>query len=98
MTPIAWMFVLFLVCAALATVVVAVVRRSAQSNAGRPSDEDGGGGGGSVRRGPVPPRGPSNEGEPPWWPQFERDFAQYVARRRPGRQPAMVRPPETLNT
>jgi hypothetical protein len=29
------------------------------------------------------PRGP-NDDPPPWWPQFERDFARYVERSRPG--------------
>ena len=36
---------------------------------------DRGGGGGGVR----PPEGPSPDG-PPWWPEFERQFAEYVAR------------------
>jgi hypothetical protein len=33
-------------------------------------NEDGGGGPG---RGPTPP-----DADPPWWPEFERDFAAYV--------------------
>jgi hypothetical protein len=38
-------------------------------------DSDGGGGGGPPRPPDRPPPGP------PWWPAFERDFADYVARR-----------------
>jgi hypothetical protein len=43
------------------------------------SEDEDGGGGGSKR--PEPP-GPADRGggEPPWWPQFERDFAAYVDR------------------
>ena len=39
-------------------------------------EEPGGGGGGSGKR---PPEGPSPSDEPAWWPEFERDFATYVA-------------------
>src|SRR5690349_16855860 len=38
------------------------------------SDPDGGGGGGG-----GPPPEPSPPG-PPWWPEFEREFNDYVAR------------------
>jgi len=39
---------------------------------------DDGGGGGPPRRGPDPPPGsPQEPGEPPWWPQFERDLNAY---------------------
>jgi hypothetical protein len=94
MTPIAWMLVLALVCTGLLTALAAAVRRAARPGNGPRTEDDGGGGGGSVRRRPEPPQGPSNEGEPPWWPQFERDFATYCA----GRQPAIVKPPDTLKT
>jgi hypothetical protein len=37
------------------------------------SDDDGG----NVR--PTPPTPPHcGDGEPPWWPEFQRDFADYV--------------------
>ena len=39
--------------------------------------DDGGGGGGGEGRPPDPPR-PSSDG-PAWWPEFEREFAAYVA-------------------
>jgi hypothetical protein len=94
MTSIAWVFVLAVVCAGLLTAVAAAVRRSGRPGAGPRPEDDGGGGGGSVRRGPEPPHGPSDAGEPPWWPQFERDLAAYAA----GRQPAIVSPPDTLKT
>ncbi len=32
--------------------------------------------------GSPPPPGGDDPPEPPWWPEFERDFAAYVARRR----------------
>ena len=49
--------------------------------------EDGGGGlscGGDSHRPHEPgggsPRPPGPDEEPEWWPQFEREFAQYVSR------------------
>jgi hypothetical protein len=41
-------------------------------------DSDSGGGGGNVRR--DPPGLGSSGGGPAWWPEFEREFADYVAR------------------
>jgi hypothetical protein len=47
-----------------------------------PEDEDGEGpGGGGGEGGPRPKGGP--KGEPDWWPQFERDFRDYVSARGP---------------
>ena len=43
----------------------------------RPREDDGGDGGGAVGSDPGP--------EPPWWPDFERDFHDYVQRLTPGR-------------
>lgn len=43
-------------------------------------DGDDGGGGGGRRRKPPPPVGP-RDGDPVWWPEFEREFAAYVANR-----------------
>jgi hypothetical protein len=42
-----------------------------------PDDDDNGGGGG--RGGPPPDEPPPG---PSWWPEFEREFADYVAKRR----------------
>ena len=39
-------------------------------------EDPGDGGGGS---GKPPPEGPPPSHEPAWWPEFERDFATYVA-------------------
>ena len=44
----------------------------------------GGAGGDDGGGGSDGPRGPD---EPPWWPQFERDFGDYVERRRSGQPP-----------
>ena len=58
---------------ALAT---AVARFRRANRRGRDDDDtDYGGGGGGP--GPGAPRGP--EGDPSWWPVFERQFAEYVA-------------------
>ena len=46
---------------------------------GDDSDDGGNGGGGWPRR-PTPPTRPTDS-DPPWWPEFERDFAAYVDRR-----------------
>ncbi len=44
-----------------------------------PDDSDDGGGGGGGGRGPSAPRRPPPAG-PVWWPEFERQFADHVAR------------------
>jgi hypothetical protein len=43
-----------------------------------PDDSDGGGGGGPGGGGP-PPDPPTPPDGPAWWPEFEREFADYVA-------------------
>lgn len=44
-----------------------------------PGDDDGGGGGGGGGGGDTPPpRAPLPDGEPDWWPEFERAFADHV--------------------
>ena len=45
---------------------------------GEPTDEDGGSRTPPLR--PFPPASPTGA-DPEWWPEFERDFAQYVALR-----------------
>src|ERR1700712_4813522 len=53
-------------------VFVAVVAWMTRPRGSDDSGSDGGGGGGGR---PPKPRPPG----PPWWPEFERDFAEYVA-------------------
>jgi Mg/Co/Ni transporter MgtE len=48
---------------------------------GGPDDPGDGGGGGGGRPPPPDPPGPA------WWPEFERDFAEYVASTRAGVPP-----------
>ena len=43
-----------------------------------PRGDDGDDGGGGGLPGP-------DDGEPPWWPEFEREFREYADRRRPVR-------------
>jgi hypothetical protein len=53
---------------------------------GGEGDSGPGGGGGPGRGGPDHP-GPGG-GDPTWWPEFERQFAEYVTPERPvGAQP-----------
>lgn len=68
---------LYTILTALTLFIVFVVFRR-----GRGSDDDGGGGrgGGSGDRRPSP-RDPRPDGEPSWWPEFEREFAAHVSSR-----------------
>jgi hypothetical protein len=51
--------------------------------AAEPDDDDTAPGDGGSKRPPYRPSGPG--GEPAWWPEFERQLAEYVTRaRRPG--------------
>ncbi len=70
----AWGAVLVLVVGS-ATVVWAFVRFGGW-DAPDPGPEDSGGDGGSSRRRPP---GTPPQGGPVWWPEFERQFAEYVA-------------------
>jgi hypothetical protein len=55
------------------------------------------GGGGPPRRRPDAPQNGGGGGAPSWWPEFERQFALYVAEReREQRQPAV--PPASRPT
>jgi hypothetical protein len=62
---------------ALLAIAIAAIRAGGGADGG---PGNGGGGGGLPRRPQTPP-GPPDAGEPPWWPQFEREFAAYVAAR-----------------
>jgi hypothetical protein len=74
------------VCACLGLgvwLIVATGREDSDEDGGDNGDGEGGGGGGG-RRGPRHPEpGPSlPDDDPEWWPQFERDFADYLQARR----------------
>jgi hypothetical protein len=68
---------------ALLAIAIAVFRAGGGADGG-PGN---GGGGGGVPRRPQTPPAPPDAGDPPWWPQFEREFAAYLAAgaRRDGR-------------
>jgi hypothetical protein len=65
---------------------VALVARTAWRQRGQgggpdaEGGEDDGGGGRWRREKPRAPKPPTGQ-EPPWWPQFEREFRAYAARR-----------------
>jgi hypothetical protein len=58
-----------------------------RSDGGADDPDDGETGGGGWGRGPTPTC-PRPDGEPDWWPEFERQFAAYVGDRR---SPALAR-------
>lgn len=60
---------------ACACLMIWVAYRSPGEDDDGRDDYQGGGGG----RGPWPPR-PSPEGEPDWWPEFERQLTAYLRR------------------
>jgi hypothetical protein len=71
---------------ALALLVLVIVK---SARPGDPGDADTGSGGGGV---PGPEPEPAPGGGQAWWPEFERQFATYVARRdEPDRQPVGLR-------
>jgi hypothetical protein len=59
--------------AIMVAVAITVASRRATRRRGDDDTDFGGGGGG---RGPDAPRDP--EGDPAWWPEFERQFADYA--------------------
>jgi hypothetical protein len=68
------------------TVLAAVALRHGGYRGSGPGEADGDDGGGSLPR--VPPQRPPEppDGlEPDWWPDFEREFAEYAAGRRNSR-------------
>jgi hypothetical protein len=50
-------------------------------------DHDDGGTGGAPRSRPEAPDGGGGDGEPLWWPEFERELAAYAAQRERQRNP-----------
>lgn len=73
---------MFILISVLACIVVTVaVRASGNGNDGGHDDEPGHGGSDRIpRRPPTPP----GAGDPSWWPQFERDLAEYIDSKREG--------------
>jgi hypothetical protein len=66
-----------LACIAL----MAALRASGNGNDGGHDDEPGHGG---SDRNPRRPLTPPGAGDPSWWPQFERDLAEYTDSQRDG--------------
>lgn len=68
-------------CVAMCVFVGAVLLLSRHGHGGDDNGDGGGGGGwGRDDRRPSPPD-PRPDGEPGWWPDFERQFAAYVKQR-----------------
>jgi len=71
-------WIAILICLGCAAAVLVLLARSRRSDEpGSESDEDSGGGGSKRPERPSPS---DSGGEPSWWPQFERDLADYVHR------------------
>lgn len=78
--PPAWVAVAVLGATVLAFVLAAAWVMSWSSWDGQRGDDgDGEDGGGGRRPDPPAPSRPP-DGEPVWWPEFEREFAAHVAR------------------
>lgn len=73
-----WMVALTSACIAFGSAAMALALHAVTR------EEEDGGGGGDVGGGPGPEPEPPGDGggdiEPPWWPEFERQLASYVAR------------------
>jgi hypothetical protein len=70
--------------AAAATIVIALFAATAlPSDTGRGPEDGRATGGGGSRPGTPQLSGPTGYWEPEWWPDFEREFASYVAQRPP---------------
>ncbi len=78
------MFIFISVLACIALMVV--VRASGNGNDGGHDDEPGHGGSDRIPRRPLTPPGAGDPGagDPSWWPQFERDLAEYTDSQRDG--------------
>jgi hypothetical protein len=76
MTTAALVFTLMLTCIGLAALIAAVLTSGGGDDL--PHDDEQGGDGGSDRL-PCRPLNPPGAGEPAWWPQFERELADYLA-------------------
>ena len=80
--------VVLVICAVLLFAIGLDSRRGSDD----PDDQGSGPGRGGPDLPPSPETGPS-AGEPPWWPEFERQFADYLERADDGssRRPARGR-------
>jgi hypothetical protein len=78
MTTAAFVFILMLACIALAALIAAARTRGGRDDPGH-DDEHGSGGDGGSDRIPRRPLRPPGAGDPAWWPQFERELAEYMA-------------------
>jgi hypothetical protein len=75
-TPVNWAVVIAVIAAIviIAAIAITIADRRATRRRGDDDDNDFRGGGGG--RGPDAPHGP--ESDPEWWPEFERQFADYT--------------------
>jgi hypothetical protein len=83
MTPATtWLVALSAVVVLLALALLIASRRASSPGDDSESDEPGRGDGGSKRN--PPPSSPTRPDgvDPPWWAEFEREFAAYAARQR----------------
>jgi len=71
-----FVFALLMICLGMTALVRAT--RTTRPHDAR-DDEDGNGDGGSPVRLTPRPWEPCGEGDPPWWPEFEREFEDYAA-------------------
>jgi hypothetical protein len=71
-----WIAIILCLGCAVAVLVLLAHRRGRADEPGSDSDEDSGGG----NKRPERPRPSDSGGEPSWWPQFERDLADYLQR------------------
>lgn len=67
------------VCIGATVLAIAIWIQTRRERRDRPSEDDEGDDGGSVWRRPRRPSG-GGDGDLAWWPQFEREFAEYAAR------------------
>jgi hypothetical protein len=72
-----WIAILLCLAGAVSVLVLLARRSRRPDEPGSESDEDSGGGG---NKRPERPSPSDSGGEPSWWPQFERDLADYVQR------------------
>jgi hypothetical protein len=69
---------------AVGSVATAIAIHLATCDAEEHRDE---GAGGAPRPGPEAPNGGGGDGEPPWWPEFERQLSAYAVERERRRHP-----------
>jgi len=74
--PVNWVALVSVIAAIAIMVAVAITVASLRAARRRGDDDDAGPGSGGGGHGPDAPRGP--DGDPWWWPEFERQFADYA--------------------